>query len=234
MEVIPAVDIKDGKCVRLFQGDFEREIIYGENPVEMARHWEEHGAGRLHVVDLDGARTGEPCNLSLINEIVQELSIPVQLGGGIRTTDIVDKYIQAGIDRVIMGTAALRNPELVARVVETFGSDRIAVGVDARNNMVAVEGWQETSEKTVQEVIFTLKEKGVTTFIYTDISRDGMLGGPDTEGLQELLDIEGVNIIASGGISSPGDIKELARLGVKHGIVGKALYSGELKPSDCW
>ncbi|MFW6278793.1 MAG: 1-(5-phosphoribosyl)-5-[(5-phosphoribosylamino)methylideneamino]imidazole-4-carboxamide isomerase [Bacillota bacterium] len=234
MEVIPAVDIQDGKCVRLLQGDFDREVVYGENPVEMAEHWAEQGAKRLHVVDLDGARTGQPCNLDLIEGIASRLEIPVQLGGGIRNLDTIKKYLDVGIDRVILGTVALENPELVAQAVKLYGTEKIVVGVDAREGKVAVEGWQETSEKKVEEVITSLKEKGVTTFIYTDIGRDGMLEGPDVSGLQDLLQIEGIEVIASGGISSREDIDKLTEIGIEKGIVGKALYSGEIDPAECW
>ncbi|MFW5985213.1 MAG: 1-(5-phosphoribosyl)-5-[(5-phosphoribosylamino)methylideneamino]imidazole-4-carboxamide isomerase [Halanaerobiaceae bacterium] len=234
MEVIPAVDIQDGKCVRLLQGDFDREVVYGENPIEMAEHWAEQGAKRLHVVDLDGARTGQPCNLDLIEGIASRLEIPVQLGGGIRNLDTIKKYLDVGIDRVILGTVALENPELVAQAVKLYGTEKIVVGVDAREGKVAVEGWQETSEKKVEEVITSLKEKGVTTFIYTDISRDGMLEGPDVSGLQDLLKIEGIEVIASGGISSREDIDKLTEIGIEKGIVGKALYSGEIDPAECW
>ena len=234
IEIIPAVDIKDGKCVRLSQGDFDREIVYGDDPREMALYWQNKGAGRLHVVDLDGAREGRPCNLSLIEDIVQALEIPVQLGGGIRSLEIIDTYLSVGIERVIMGTAALQDPELIAVAVENYGPGKIVVGVDARGNKVAVEGWEKTSDQTVEEVINSLREKGVNTFIYTDISRDGMLSGPDVEGLQKLLAVPGIEIIASGGISSRDDIEQLSALGIKSGIVGKALYSGELNPDECW
>ncbi len=235
MEVIPAVDIKEGKCVRLIQGDFNREVIYGEDPIETALYWEQQGARRLHVVDLDGARTGKPHNLELIRNLARKLAIPVQLGGGIRTREIIEQYLTTtGIDRVILGTAALENPALVKNAVQYFGSHKIAVGVDARDGKIAVEGWQEVSEKTVLEIVNEYKKIGVTTFIYTDISKDGMLEGPDITGIKKLVQMEDIEIIASGGISTPEDIIKLDRIGVKKGIVGQALYSGDLKPEDCW
>jgi len=228
IEIIPAVDIKDGKCVRLEQGDFDKEKVYGENPVKMSGYWENQGARRLHVVDLDGAKTGKPVNLDLINRIAASLKIPLQLGGGVRSLKIIEQYIKNGVDRVIIGTMALKNPEMVKKAVEKFGSDKIVVGVDARKGKVAVEGWLEESEKEVSEVVKSLKNKGVKTFIYTDIGKDGMLIGPDVEGMKRLLKIKGVNIIASGGISSQKDLEKLSKIGVKQAIVGKALYDNKL------
>ena len=234
MQVIPAVDIKDGQCVRLFQGDFDREVVYGEKPVEMAQHWQEKGAERLHVVDLDGAKNGVPRNKDIISEIVNVLKIPVQLGGGIRSLELIKQYLDLGVDRVILGTIALEDPDLVAEAVDNFGSARIVAGVDAWDGKVAVEGWVETSDREVTEVVELLKDKGVKTFIYTDISRDGMLSGPDVKGLQQLKALEGINVIASGGISSVADLKKLEQAGIEEAIVGKALYSGEITPAECW
>lgn len=234
MEVIPAIDIKDGRCVRLVQGDFDQEQVYGEDPVKMAKYWESQGAKRLHVVDLDGAKTGEPCNLNLISDIVSAIEIPVQLGGGIRSLEIMETYLKQGVDRVIVGTLALKNPDLVEKAVKKYGSESIVVGVDAKNGQVAVEGWLETSSRTVEDIILNLKNRGVTTFIYTDISRDGMLSGPDVDGLKKLDQIEDVNIIASGGISSEEDLNQLSEIDIAKAIVGKALYDGELNPDKLW
>ncbi len=234
LEVIPAIDIKDGKCVRLKQGDFNREKIYGENPVEMAEYWEQKGAKRLHVVDLDGAKEGRPVNLDLIENIVSKLNIPLQLGGGIRSLEIMNKYLERGVDRVITGTLALKSPETVEEAVNKFGTEKIVAGVDAREGKVTVEGWLEESEQQIYEVINDLKERGITTFIYTDISKDGMLEGPDLKGLEELMGIKNINLIASGGISSLEDIKNLSKIGIKQAIVGKALYDGKLNPEQLW
>ena len=234
LEVIPAIDIKDGKCVRLKQGDFNREKIYGENPVEMAEYWEQKGAKRLHVVDLDGAKEGRPVNLDLIENIVSKLNIPLQLGGGIRSLEIMNKYLERGVDRVITGTLALKSPETVEEAVNKFGTKKIVAGVDAREGKVTVEGWLEESEQQIYEVINDLKERGITTFIYTDISKDGMLEGPDLKGLEELMGIKNINLIASGGISSLEDIKNLSKIGIKQAIVGKALYDGKLNPEQLW
>ncbi|MFW6238137.1 MAG: 1-(5-phosphoribosyl)-5-[(5-phosphoribosylamino)methylideneamino]imidazole-4-carboxamide isomerase [Halanaerobiales bacterium] len=228
MEIIPAVDIKEGNCVRLRQGDFAKEEIFGRDPVKMALSWQESGAVRLHVVDLDGAKGGAPQNAELVKEIAKQLEIPVQTGGGIRSMDIIRDYLAAGLDRVILGTAALERPELLARAVEEYGPERIVAGVDARKGKVAVRGWLETSDQTVEETIERLSTTGINTFIYTDIARDGMLAGPDLEGLAELIEYSDINLIASGGISTISDLEKLEEMGVTGAIVGQALYSGEL------
>lgn len=234
MEVIPAIDIKEGQCVRLIQGDFNREKVYSKDPVEMALNWQNLGASRIHIIDLDGAKAGEPCNLSLIEDITQALEIPIQLGGGIRSLEIIKKYLNIGVDRVILGTIALKKPEVVAQAVSTLGAEKIVVGVDARDGKVAVEGWLETSDNQVEEVIKDLKVRGVKTFIYTDISRDGMLSGPDVAGLKKLLKIKDIEVIASGGISSSKDLDKLEKIGIEKAIVGKALYDGKLEFDSLW
>ncbi|MFW5980898.1 MAG: 1-(5-phosphoribosyl)-5-[(5-phosphoribosylamino)methylideneamino]imidazole-4-carboxamide isomerase [Halanaerobiaceae bacterium] len=234
MEVIPAIDIKNGRCVRLIQGDFNKEKVYGENPVQMALHWENQGARRIHIVDLDGAKEGVPRNLSLIKDLVKAVKIPVQLGGGIRSLEIMKKYLELGVDRVIVGTLALKNPDLVEKSIKLLGEDKIVAGVDAKKGKVAVEGWLETSEKKIKEVILDLKKRGVKTFIYTDISRDGMLSGPDIEGLEQLIQLNDIEIIASGGVSSGKDLNQLEKIGIDKAVVGKALYDGRLKTDNLW
>lgn len=234
MEVIPAIDIKNGRCVRLIQGDFNKEKVYGENPVQMALHWENQGARRIHIVDLDGAKEGVPRNLSLIKDLVKAVKIPVQLGGGIRSLEIMKKYLELGVDRVIVGTLALKNPDLVEKSIKLLGEDKIVAGVDAKKGKVAVEGWLETSEKKIKEVILDLKKRGVKTFIYTDISRDGMLSGPDIEGLEQLIQVNDIEIIASGGVSSGKDLNQLEKIGIDKAVVGKALYDGRLKTDNLW
>ena len=234
MEVIPAIDIKKGRCVRLIQGDFTQEKVYSQDPVSMALHWEDKGAKRIHIVDLDGAKEGEPRNLSLIDRIVEAIDIPVQLGGGIRSLQIMKKYLDIGVDRVIVGTLALKNPDLVEKAVKTLGQDKIVVGVDAKEGKVAVEGWVETSEKMIDEVIRDLKDRGIIYFVYTDISRDGMLNGPDIKGLKQLIAMEDIEIIASGGISSSEDLEKLKEIGIEKAIVGKALYDDQLDADRLW
>lgn len=230
MEIIPAIDLKDGCCVRLVKGEFSKETVYSRKPIQMARYWQQQGATRLHLVDLDGARDGKPQNLEIIREIVNSLEIPVQLGGGIRSKEIIDLYLLAGIDRVILGTIAQQNPSLVGKAIQEYGSDRIVVGVDGRNGRVAVKGWVEDTEQTVEELILEMKSLGVKTFIYTDISRDGTLVGPDLEGLKKLSRIEGIEVIASGGVSSLNDLLALQGIGIRQAIVGRALYTGDIKP----
>ena len=234
MEVIPAIDLKEGRCVRLLQGDFDRETVYSRDPVKMANHWQNLGAQRLHIVDLDGAKTGIPGNLLLIKKIVTSVSIPIQLGGGIRSRKMIKQYLDSGVNQIILGTVALIKPAIVAEAVAEFGSDKIIVGVDAREDRVAVQGWQETSTKIVVEVIKDLNNKGVITFIYTDISRDGTLRGPDLTGLAKLVKMKGFEIIASGGVSNHRDLEKLKEIGIKKAIVGQALYSEKLDVKKLW
>lgn len=228
VEIIPAIDLKDGRCVRLVKGDYSQETVYSQEPEQVARYWQEQGADRLHLVDLDGAKDGKPVNLEIIKEIATLLDIPVQLGGGIRSLATIDYYLGTGIDRVILGTIAFLKPEIVQEAVSRYGSKRIVIGVDARDGQVAVNGWLESSETTVEELIQEMKKLGVRTFIYTDINKDGTLKGPDITGLKRYKMIPGIELIASGGVSSFNDLKELARIGIGSVIVGKALYTGNL------
>jgi len=226
VEIIPAIDLRNGRCVRLVKGDYNRETIYSQEPLEMAKHWQDQGATRLHVVDLDGAKDGKPVNLEIIKEITAALDIPVQLGGGIRSMDIIDNYLQSGVDRVILGTIALQKPEVVKAAVEKHGPEKIVVGVDAKDGKVAVNGWLEDSQKTVEEMIEQMKGFGVKVFIYTDISKDGTLEGPDLLGLKKYNQIDNIDLVASGGVSSFEDLEELVKIDIVSVIVGKALYAG--------
>ena len=231
MQVIPAIDIKDGQCVRLYKGDFEKETVYGA-PVEMAKLWAKKGAKRLHIVDLDGAREGVPHNLDLVTKIVKEIDLPVQIGGGIRSLEMISDYLDRGVDRVIIGTAAVKNPKLVLDAVSKWGADKIVVGIDAKSGQVATEGWLETSDTSAVKLGKEMKEKGVKWVVYTDIDRDGTLTGPNIAATKELAERTGLNVIASGGVSSLEDIKKLKEIedeGVKGVIVGKALYNDNLK-----
>ncbi|PRX29897.1 1-(5-phosphoribosyl)-5-[(5-phosphoribosylamino)methylideneamino] imidazole-4-carboxamide isomerase [Orenia metallireducens] len=230
MEVIPAIDIRNGNCVRLYKGDFEQETVYGD-PIEMARLWASKGASRLHIVDLDGALDGKPTNLELISKIVKEVEIPVQVGGGIRTMEIIKSYLSVGVDRVIIGTAAIENPELVVEGIKEFGAERIVVGIDAKNNYVATEGWLETSDTTVIDLGKAMKDRGVEWVVFTDISKDGTLTGPNIESTQSLAKETGLKVIASGGVSKLEDIKNLKKIegdGVVGVITGKAIYTDSL------
>lgn len=232
MEVIPAVDIRAGRCVRLDQGDYARETVFAADPVEVARRWQDLGAHRLHVVDLDGAREGVPRNQPVIWRLVDALSIPVQVGGGIRTLEAIDGYIQAGAGRVAIGTAAVKDQDLLLNALALYG-DRILVGVDARDGMVATDGWLETSRMRALDLIARLSEFGVRRIFYTDISRDGMLGGPNFTAIQEVVEHAAglpspLAVIASGGVSELEHIRRLKLIGVEGVIVGKALYTGAL------
>ncbi len=229
MEVIPAIDLKGGKCVRLYQGKADRETVYYENPLEVALMWERKGARRLHMVDLDGAFQGSPQNKAVIKEISSALEIPIQLGGGIRNEETVSELLSLGISRVIIGTAAVDNPGLIKRLVKTYG-DSIMVGVDAQDGLVAVKGWVESSTLRALDLVREMEQVGVKEVVYTDISRDGTLQGPNFDSTREIAENTGLNIIASGGVSSLEDIKkarELEGIGISGIIVGQALYTGK-------
>lgn len=227
MEIIPAIDLKDGRCVRLYQGDFAQTTVYGDDPVAMARRWVDLGATRLHVVDLDGARSGRPTNTDAVLAIVQAAGVPVQLGGGLRREEDVVAALALGVERVILGTAAVEQTELVARLVARYG-DRVIVGVDARNGMVATAGWTETADVRAVDLVHHVAELGVSRVVYTDISRDGTLTEPNFEALAELIQPDGPAIVASGGIATVAHLARLAAAGAESAIVGKALYDGKI------
>jgi len=228
MLIIPAIDLRAGKCVRLVEGRLDRETVYSDEPATVAKLWEKMGAKHLHVVDLDGAFTGTPKNLDVISEIIKSVSIPVQIGGGIRDITTVDKLLELGASRVILGTVAIINPELVEECCTKYG-DRIVLGIDARNGKVAIEGWGLTAEKEAVELALEMKEKGIERIIFTDIWRDGTLKGPNLDAIRDITTSTNLKMIASGGISTIKDIrslKEMESLGVEGVIVGKALYAG--------
>lgn len=228
MEVIPAIDLLAGQCVRLYQGDYTQSEVFDENPVAVARQWAEQGATRLHVVDLDGAKAGQPMNQQSIEAIVRAVDIPVQVGGGLRTQASVAELLDLGVQRVILGTVAVEQPDLVAQLCEAF-PQRIVVGIDARNGKVATRGWLETSEVEAVTLAKQMADLGTAAIIYTDIHRDGTLQGPNRQALRELAEAISVPVIASGGISSVTDLLGLLALesaGVTGVIVGRALYTG--------
>lgn len=227
MELISAIDIKDGRCVRLYQGDFERVTVYDDDPVAVARRWVEQGARRLHLVDLDGARAGRPVHGDVITAIARAVAVPVQLGGGLRSAAAVESALALGVARVILGTAAVREPDLVAQLVQRFG-DAIIVGVDARNGLVATAGWLETEALAAVDLVTRMAELGVRRVIYTDISRDGTLSEPNIAATGALVRPGGPAIIASGGVSTVDQMRRLAAVGVEGAIVGRALYTGDL------
>jgi phosphoribosylformimino-5-aminoimidazole carboxamide ribotide isomerase len=235
MLIIPAIDLRDGRCVRLFQGDFDQETSYSADPVDVARRWIEAGAERVHVVDLDGARAGEPRQLPIVAQICA-LGVPVQLGGGLRTLESVRAALDAGVDRVILGTAAIENPELMSATVEAAGSERVVLGVDARGGYVAVRGWAEISSVPASEIIEEAQESGIHRVVYTDIDRDGTLSSPNFDETARVAGI-GPAIIASGGVARIDDLRHLSRIrNVEAAIVGRALYDGtiEIASADGW
>lgn len=232
MEIIPAIDIRGGHCVRLAQGDYARETVFGEDPAAIAQRWQAAGARRIHVVDLDGARDGRPGNDAAIKRVLSSVAVPIQLGGGIRDIATVQRYLDAGVGRVILGTAALKDGTMLADAVTRF-RERIVVGVDARNGVVVTEGWLESSGVPVADFVGQLSELGVRRIVCTDVSRDGMLSGPNFGSIEDLLaQIDGLTsplaVIASGGVSSVEHVRRLAALGVEGAIVGKAIYTGGL------
>jgi phosphoribosylformimino-5-aminoimidazole carboxamide ribotide isomerase len=226
-ELIPAIDLKEGRCVRLYQGDFAQTTVYSDDPVAVARSWAEQGAPRIHVVDLDGAKVGRPANSDTVLAILGAVSVPVQLGGGLRREDDIVAALALGVDRVILGTAAVEDSSMVERMVARFGA-QIVVGVDARAGMIATAGWTETVNLHAVELIARMQVLGVQRIIYTDIARDGTLTEPNYAALRELVRDDGPAIIASGGISNIEQLHKLAELGVEGAIIGKALYVGAI------
>lgn len=227
MEIIPAIDIKDGRCVRLYQGDFQQVTVYDDDPVAVAQRWVREGAQRLHLVDLDGARIGMPIHTDIIHAIVQSAGVPVQLGGGLRSIEAIERALELGVQRVIVGTAAVRDPDLIAYLVQQFG-DAIAVAIDARNGMATTAGWTETATISAVDLLERMATLGVRRIIYTDISRDGTLSEPNVAATGALVRPGGPAIIASGGISAIDHLRRLAAVGVEGAIVGRALYTGDL------
>ena len=228
MEVIPAIDLKGGRCVRLYQGDYDRETVFSNDPVGMAVHWSSLGAPRLHLIDLDGAAAGKPCHLPLIAEIAKAIQIPVQVGGGIRQMESVESLLNAGVQRVILGTAAVEDQRVVEEAYRRFG-DAVIVAVDAREGYVAVHGWQRRTNVTASDLVREMAAIGARRFIYTDILRDGTLSQPNFEAIARLTGNTSLPIIASGGITSISHLTRLSQLGVEGAIIGRALYSGDIK-----
>lgn len=227
MILFPAIDIRGGKCVRLIQGDYNQEVVYNDSPTAMAQEWQKQGAQWIHIVDLDGAKTGDSLNKDAIREIASTVTIPIQVGGGIRTMDIVDGHIEAGVARVIIGTAAIQDKDFLKAAVAKYG-ERIAVSIDARNGFVATDGWTATSDVKAVDLVKELEEIGVKTVIYTDILKDGMLQGPNFHELDTMNLASSIDIIASGGVTTEEDIHRLKELRLYGAIIGKALYEGKL------
>jgi phosphoribosylformimino-5-aminoimidazole carboxamide ribotide isomerase len=228
MKLFPAIDIKNGQCVRLKQGSFQDVLVYSENPVKIAKQWEAAGASFIHIVDLDGALVGHSVNDEVIKSIVNEVKIPIQVGGGIRTIKDIESKLALGIDRVIIGTKAVNDPAFIKEAITTFGSKRIVIGIDAKDGMVAIEGWEKLSNYQAVTLALEMKKYGVKTIVYTDISKDGMLQGPNIAHTKEMVQTTGLNIIASGGVSSLKDLEMLEEIDVYGAIIGKALYENRI------
>ncbi len=231
MLLIPAIDLRNSFCVRLLQGESDKETVYSNDPAAMAVTFEEAGAKRLHLVDLDGAFQGEGANISSIRLILKNVSIPVQIGGGLRTEEDIDRMLALGVSAVIVGTMAVKHPDVLEKLLKKYTDEQIILGIDARNRKVSIEGWKESTE--IQDVKFALrwKNSGIKRVVFTDISRDGMLSGPNLAALREMAEHTGLKIVASGGISSMDDLEQLKTLepnGVDQAISGKAIYEGKI------
>lgn len=228
MKLFPAIDIKNGQCVRLRQGSFQDVLVYSDIPLKIAKQWEACGASFIHIVDLDGALVGHSVNDEVIKGIVAEVNIPIQLGGGIRTIKDIENKLNLGIERVIIGTKAVKDPAFIKDAITTFGSRRIVIGIDAKDGMVAIEGWEKVSNYQAVNLAFEMKKLGVKTIVYTDISKDGMLQGPNIAHTKEMAEATGLDIIASGGVSSLKDLEMLNEINVYGAIMGKALYENKI------
>jgi phosphoribosylformimino-5-aminoimidazole carboxamide ribotide isomerase len=225
MDLWPAIDLRGGQCVRLLQGDYDRETVFGADPVAMARDFVARGARRLHIVDLDGARAGEPLQAELVGRMVRAAGVPCQIGGGIRTRDTVAAYLAAGVQRVVLGSVAIEQPDLLRAAALEFPR-QVVLGLDARAGRVAVRGWLETSPLTAVEVARRHADLPLAGIVYTDIARDGMLAGPNLEALRDMIAATPLPVIASGGVAAADDIRQVAALAAAGCIVGKALYTG--------
>lgn len=231
MRLYPAIDMIDGQCVRLVQGDYRKKTTFSEDPLAVALRWQEQGGEFIHLVDLDGAKAGDMPNFDIICRIAAELDIPIEVGGGIRDIHAVEKYLEHGVNRVILGTAAIKSPDFVKEAVKEYGK-RIVVGIDAKDGMVAVSGWEEVSQVSALSLAKRMEQLGVCTIIYTDIATDGMLKGPNLSAMREMAEYVATDVVASGGVSSLKDLEQLGKTGVEGAIVGKALYTGHIQLSD--
>lgn len=228
MQLYPAIDMKNGQCVRLRQGEFKDITVYSDAPEKVAAYWQAQGATFLHLVDLDGALAGHSVNEPVIRKIAETVSIPIQIGGGIRSEEAIRNMLSLGVKRVIIGTKAVEHPEFLKEMVDAFGSDAIVAGIDARDGFVAIQGWEQVSTVKASDLCLKMKEYGVKHIVYTDISRDGMLSGPNVEATRKLTEITGLDIIASGGMSCMEDLERLYREGIHGAIIGKALYENRI------
>jgi phosphoribosylformimino-5-aminoimidazole carboxamide ribotide isomerase len=235
MEVIPAIDLRGGRVVRLRQGDYAQETAYSADPVGVARGFQAEGAPRVHLVDLDGAATGAPAHLEVLRRIVEAVEIPVQTGGGLRSMEQIESAFATGVERIVLGSVALEEPSLVEQAVAIHGARRIVVGLDARDGLVAIRGWVEQSTVSAEELMGRMAALGVTRFVYTDIARDGTLAGPNSDAVAAMVRRgreHNATVIASGGVSTADHVRRLAELGAEGAILGSGLYTGTLTLAD--
>ena len=234
MKIFPAIDIKDKKCVRLIKGNFDNQTIYNQSPLDQASKYKEFGLLNLHIVDLDGALTGELINLDIIESIIKKLGISVEVGGGIRSIEKIEKYLNIGVDKVILGSAAIKNPNFLKEACEKF-KNKIVLGLDAKKKMILISGWKETTDQTAENYLKKVNSYGFSRLIYTDIERDGTKTGPNIDETKSIAKISAAPVVVSGGISSIQDvkkIKELKSFNIEGVIVGKAIYDGDIKLNE--
>ena len=228
MEIIPAVDIRNGRCVQLYQGDYDRETIFSEDPEEVAKKWVDLGANRLHVVDLDGAREGEPVNIEIISKMISSTLVPVQIGGGVRSLEVAERLINIGADRVMIGTVAVKQPELVEQICSVISPESVVISVDTRNGYLASDGWTNTSNLTTSNLVSRLSQLGAVRFMHTDIDRDGTLTEPNFSAIKTMLASKAKKLLVAGGISTIEQLVQLSQLDVEGAILGTSIYTGRI------
>jgi len=231
MRIWPAIDLRGGKCVRLQQGDYNRETVFNDNPADVARHWVDEGADCLHLVDLDGARDGKLINGEVIEAIVNSVDVTFQLGGGIRDEAAIQRLLDLGLDRLVVGTQALKNPDWFREMASRYPG-KLVLGIDARNGMVATDGWLETSETSAIEMAKQFESEPVAAIVYTDIAKDGMMAGPNLEAMREMQQAVALPVVASGGVTTSDDAQRLSEIPMDGAIIGRALYEGTIKLSE--
>ena len=229
MEVIPAIDIRAGRCVRLIQGDYSKETIFADNPMEMAIKWESEGAEYLHIIDLDGAKEGSAVNMDVISKICAESAARIQVGGGSRDYETAARYMDVGVSRVIIGTSAVDRTDELERILKSIGAESLVVSVDAREGIVALDGWTRESRMTVETVVKNIEALGVKRCMYTDILKDGTLSEPNHAGVENVVSSTNMKIMAAGGIAALSQLKRMSIVGVEATIVGRALYTGDIR-----
>ena len=232
MEVIPAIDLRDGKCVRLTQGDYDRETVFSDDPIAVAERWVVSGARRIHVVDLDGARDGVRANAAVVERLAREAGVPLQVGGGIRTADDAAGLIDLGVDRVIFGTAAVETPAEVESAVARLGPEHVVVGLDARDGFISTRGWLENTGLSALDLVQDMAARGVTRYLHTDVGRDGTLTGPNVDAIEDILSNVRISLVAAGGFAELSHLAEVAKIGVEAVVIGTAIYTGAIDFED--